>query len=175
MRWRRMEPEARRRRRVEAASRKGLKLAEEGRLDEAVAAFEAAARLAPEVAGIHLNLGSAYYRLAQTRSDSVAAGWLAEAAKRFEQGLALSPDLAAAKLNLAAAYSALGRHDEAVALLESARGTAADQADLLYNLAVAYSRLDRHKVALAAAEEALRRQPDHDLARQLVARLKSGG
>lgn len=157
------------------ASRRGLKLVREGRLEEAVAAFERAARLAPEVAGIQVNLGSVYYRLAQGRTDEAGAGWLAEAVRRFEQALALSPDLPIAKLNLAAAYGALGRHAEALERLESLRGTEVDVPDLHYNLAAAYVRLKRTDEALAAAEEALRRQPDHELARRLVERLKSGG
>ncbi len=129
------------------------------RLDEAVESARAALRLAPQFAEAHATLGTALLRLrrmpeardsltAATRLQPNAPGPWADLSLVFIEGrdlqsalqtaqhaLRLSPDHVEALLNGAAALHELGRHEEALPLIE--RAVALDPAHdfLLGNLA----------------------------------------
>ena len=82
----------------------GLVAADRGALDEARAAFERAAALAPDKASLRITLGN----LALRQGDDAAAE------RAFRRALTLAPGSVAAHTNLGAACKQQGRLDEAV-------------------------------------------------------------
>jgi tetratricopeptide (TPR) repeat protein len=74
--------------------------------------FESARRAAPASAKVRTQLGDSYFALGDYPA-AVAA---------YRAALAIYSDYAGAAINLASAYDALGRYDEALALLQSFEG-----------------------------------------------------
>ena len=115
---------------------------QQGDLDNAAAAFEAALRLQPSHLGSLTNLGVVYYQqgrleeeatqfetgLTVDRSDAqlhyllgaarLQQGRLEEAEKSFLQAQSLRPDLPEAAYGLGALYKLQGKTDEAIAAFE---------------------------------------------------------
>src|SRR5256885_201650 len=87
-----------------ARSKLGVALAQQGRLDEAIAEFSKALQLHPTYASAYSNLGNAYR----------AKGMLPEALAAYERALAIDPDYAIAHQNLGILYKQMGRVGEAV-------------------------------------------------------------
>jgi len=87
-----------------ARSKLGVALAQQGRLDEAIAEFSKALQLQPTYAPAYSNLGNAYR----------AKGMLPEAVAAYERALAIDPDYAIAHQNLGILYKQMGRVGEAV-------------------------------------------------------------
>jgi tetratricopeptide (TPR) repeat protein len=85
-------------------------LAFAGDFDSALAAYEQAARLAPNDAEIEHNWGTVLLR----------RGELEAAAEHFERAVALNPDSADSLYNLGVALEGLGRADQAIAHFRSA-------------------------------------------------------
>ncbi len=69
------------------------------------------------------------------------------------------------------AQQALGRTDDAVESLYAASQRGVPSASILYHLAVAEASLGRQQAALANSRQALQVDPQHQLSRQLLARL----
>ena len=84
---------------------------DQGRLEEAIACYRNAARLAPDYAAAHVNLGSA---LAQQGRDGEAVGC-------FRKALVLEPELAEAWFNLGVSAFRLGDLASATPALEKTR------------------------------------------------------
>ncbi|HEY0946224.1 MAG TPA: tetratricopeptide repeat protein [Opitutaceae bacterium] len=129
----------------------GLVLAESGRIDEAIAHFEAALRLFPRNPDALNNLALVLVR----------AGRLPEAVVRFEAALALAPDSADAHLNLADALVRLGRSFDAIAHYERGEQLRPPDAEVLTNHGAALLQLERPAAALRPLEAALALAPDH--------------
>lgn len=87
-----------------ARSKLGVALAQQGRVDEAIAQFSHAVALHPTYAPAHSNLGNAYRE----------KGMLAEALAAYERAVALDPDYWVAHQNLGVLYKQMGRVGEAV-------------------------------------------------------------
>lgn len=110
----------------------GLALAEGGRawsagqIEAAAAAFAQAARLAPDNAQAHSNLGVALRRLGRVEA----------AVASYRRALALTPDDPALHSNLGNALRALGRLAEAEAHLARAAAARPDDRSFAYNLAL---------------------------------------
>ncbi|MBI5642763.1 MAG: tetratricopeptide repeat protein [Deltaproteobacteria bacterium] len=103
-----------------------------GRMDEAIAEFEAAKNLKPDVKTF-FNLGSAYYK----------KGRLEESIAELKTAIGLKPDFADAHYNLAAAYRAAGMMDGALAELEAAVRYKPDKWNAHYNLGLMYQSRGR--------------------------------
>ncbi len=127
----------------------GLALEKAGRLDEAVVAAQAAARLAPGSAEMHYNLG---YALVKT-------GRPADAIASFETALRLRPDYAEAHCNLSVALIELRRGREAFEHLTTALQLRPNYADAHYNLGNLFARTRRLDEAIAHFESAVRLEP----------------
>ena len=87
-----------------ARSKLGVALAQQGRLDEAIAEFSKALSLRPTYAPAYSNLGNAYRE----------KGMLPEALVAYERALAVDPDYAIAHQNLGILYKQMGRVGDAV-------------------------------------------------------------
>jgi tetratricopeptide (TPR) repeat protein len=133
----------------------GTEYYEQGKLDEAVAEFQAAIELEPDNADAYRNLGTAY--LEQGKDE--------EAAAAYEQAIELDPDFGEAYGDLAGVYVDLGRLSEAIAIGEKAIELAPDYAMAYNNLGFAYYQQGMLDEAIAEYKEAIRINPDFVKAR----------
>jgi tetratricopeptide (TPR) repeat protein len=124
-----------------------------GRLNDAIAQYEAALRLQPDYAEAHNNLGLAWAQMPGRLNDAIA---------QYEAALRLKPDSAEAHNNLGNAWSKMpGRLNDAVAQFEAALRLRPDYAAAHNNLGLAWSKMPgRLNDAIAEYEAALRLQPD---------------
>jgi protein O-mannosyl-transferase len=96
---------------AEAHYNKGIDLAREGRLNEAISEYETALRLRPDYADAHNNLGVALTQI---------PGRASEARDHFQAAVKFDPGSANAHLNLGVALSQIPGHlPEAIAQLEA--------------------------------------------------------
>lgn|SRR5215472_362324 len=119
---------------------------------DAAAALEKLAKLAPSVAEVHSNLGLAYY----------FEGRPSEALASFERAIKLKSGIAQARVMSGICQSELGRSAESVAILAPAfRKTSGTEIDHLIGLHLqkAYTELKQYEKAAAVSEELLRRYP----------------
>jgi hypothetical protein len=93
---------------AEAQTSLGNVLCDQGKHDEAAAAYRAAIRLKPDYADAHNNLGAAL----------AGQGNLEEAAAEYREAIRLKPDYAKAHVNLGLALQAEGQLDDALASLK---------------------------------------------------------
>ena len=121
-----------------------------GKLDEAVAQFERALSLKPNLAEAHSNLGAALRE----------QGKVSEAIAQFERALSLKPDLAEAYSNLGTALQSVGKLDEAVAQFERALQLKPELAEAHSNLGAVFKEQGRLTEAIAQFERALEIKPD---------------
>jgi tetratricopeptide (TPR) repeat protein len=128
----------------------GMEYYEQGKLDEAIAEFQAAIELKPDNPDAHRNLGSAYGE----------QGKWEEAAAAYEQTIKLAPDFGEAYGDLAGVYVNLGRLSEAIATGEKAIELAPGYATAHNNLGTVYRKQGRLDEAIAEYEEAIRLDPD---------------
>jgi tetratricopeptide (TPR) repeat protein len=125
-----------------------------GRLPEAIAEFEAAARLKPDDADAHYNLGFALLSVPERSSEGVS---------HLEAAIRLKPRMALAHYALGVAFSDdPSRVPEAVRHLESAVQLNPGVAEAHYALGNALLQLpDRTSDAIAQYQAALRIRPDY--------------
>ncbi len=107
-------------------------------IDEAIRAYREAARLDPEHADAHVNLG----RLLHERGAVTAA------ARHYRQAAALRPSDATAAYDLGVALQDLGRYEEAAEVYGAAIELAPGHADTYFNLSAVYERLGREALAI---------------------------
>jgi tetratricopeptide (TPR) repeat protein len=124
-------------------------LVQDGRLDEAVAHYEAAIRLAPAYPEIHFNLADALVKLKR----------MPEAVAQYEEALRLSPDYAAAQTNLGTALVALGRPEEAIPHFEQALRIKPDSAQSHFGLGFALEASGHLPEAIVQYRDTLRTEP----------------
>ena len=125
-----------------------------GRLNEAIAQYEDALRLAPDYAQAHVNLGDALV---------ATPGRLDEGIAQYDEALRLNPGLFEVQYNLACALDSMpGRLNEAVAHYGEAVRLKPDYAEAHYNLGCDLAKMPgRLNEAIAHYQEALRLRPDY--------------
>ncbi|MGO9244092.1 MAG: tetratricopeptide repeat protein [Verrucomicrobiia bacterium] len=128
----------------------GNVLLQAGRLQEAIAHYEQALRINPDLADTHNNLGTA---LGQT-------GKIEEAIAHYEQALQIDPDLADAHVNLGVALAKVGKPDDAIRHYQEALRLRPDWAEAHINLGNALLTQGKGRDAMAHYEAALRLKPD---------------
>jgi hypothetical protein len=128
----------------------GRLFARHDHLDDAVALFGEAIRLAPSIAELHFDLGGVYAR--QRNADA--------AADAYQAALRINPDLPQAHHELALVLAGQGKGEEAVSHFAETVRLRPDSADAHRNLAVALAKLGRVDDALKELREVLRIRPD---------------
>jgi tetratricopeptide (TPR) repeat protein len=133
-----------------------------GQYEDALAAFSSALALAPRSASCWYNRGQTYAELG--RPD--------RALRDYDCALRLEPDLVAALLGRSAIHCRLQRYAEALADLECARGKGADRATVAYQRALIHLARQDRAAAAASLRDALRIEPGHAQAQELLRRLE---
>jgi tetratricopeptide (TPR) repeat protein len=124
----------------------GIDALDAGRLDEALADFQAAARAKPDEARAQYNLGVAYRRKAM----------YPEAEREFARTLALSPHDPHAQLNLGLVLAVQRRYEEAFPHYEAALALMPDDPDTRTSYSNALSNAGAQLGAQGRREEAIR-------------------
>jgi protein O-mannosyl-transferase len=106
----------------------GVSLMRQGKIQEAIAHYTEALRIAPDFAKSHYNLGVALERQGRTQ----------EATVRYVDALRIKPDLVEAHNNLGALLASQGKIQEAVAHFAEAVRLQSDYAEAHINLGLAY-------------------------------------
>jgi predicted TPR repeat methyltransferase len=123
----------------------------DGRLDEAVDAYEEVLRSDPENFKAHNNLGTVY----EEKQDYAAA------VDSYRRALEINPDAAPVHYNLAHALQRQGQLEAAVRAYEEALVIRPDDPDTLYNLGHAYHDLGDFDAAETAYRKAIAGDSDH--------------
>jgi len=146
----------------------GLLSVRKGEVGQAVALYERALRMAPQLSVLHYLLAEAM--LQQPESDAGVVE------THLKQAAQLDPTFVAPRLSLAKLFMRGERWADAVAELEKVTALEPDSADAFYQLGRAYARLKRTDEAQAAVEtfkrlnEGKKRQEESEL-REVVRRL----
>jgi Tfp pilus assembly protein PilF len=128
----------------------------EGRMDEALAQFQQAARLEPDAAEAHDHLGITFF----------GKGQLDEAIRQFGEALRLKPDYADAHYNLGVLFYQQGRTAEAMRQFQETIRLQPDHAEAHHNLGVIMGLKGQTAEAIRQFQEALRLKPDYADARR---------
>jgi tetratricopeptide (TPR) repeat protein len=128
---------------------RGLTLAEQGNLDEAIDCWREAVRVRPDLPAVHNNLGVALTQ----------QGDLDEARKSLEEALRLQPDYAEAAYNLGVLFMKQGRHLEATARFEEALRLQPDHAQAYNGLGLVLYQSGRPGEAAVMLAQAVRLVP----------------
>ena len=175
-------------------------LRQAGRHDDAAAAYRDAMRIDPDFAPAHVGMGAALFDR-QRHADALAsldraitlemddataatahylAGRtlqglerMAEAAVRFETAIEHDPEHAEALDHLALWRFGQREYEAALDLYRVQTTLEPNNAAIHANIGVTLYFLGRHEQALAAVEQALRLEPDHQMAGNLAADLRS--
>src|SRR5262249_39846872 len=122
----------------------------QGRVDEAIAHYEAALALKPDFEPALISLGNALLRLGRVR----------EAIPRFATAVAAHPSSELAQLGMGNAWLAAGDLDSALAAFRRAIEISPERAEAHNSAGVALARRGDVAAALPYFEEALRLRPD---------------
>jgi len=122
----------------------------QGKLEEAIAAYNKALLIKPDFVEAHNNIGLAFQAL----------GKLEEAFSAYNKALLIKPDFVEAHNNIGLAFQALGKLDEAVAAYNKALLIKPDFVEAHNNIANALRDLGKLEEAVAAYNKALLIKPD---------------
>lgn len=115
-------------RQAEAHNNKGVELAEQGRVAEAIAAFNRAIKIYPKYENAHNNLGLALG----------SQNYFSEAAVQFQQALAINPQNIETHNNLGIALGSQGKLSDAIAAFQQAIEIEPNNPTSHQNLGVAF-------------------------------------
>lgn len=146
---------------VEALTGLGTCLLRLGRADEAIMYFERVAAVAPDSAIAFNNVGVAYGASHQTE----------KAVEAYKNALTLDPENTQAWKNLAILYLRDERVGEGVQILAAVVKTNPEDVEALCLLANCYEEGKQLESARFLFEEALKHQPENDMAREGIRRL----
>jgi tetratricopeptide (TPR) repeat protein len=135
---------------LDAAHLRGIALRRLGRLDEAIAAYQAVLERRPGHAAVHFSLAIAFDRLGESERALAA----------YERALALQPGFVPALSNLARLRARRGEATLAIEAAQRALTLAPDYADARVNLAMAYLAADDPHAAEREAKRAAEERPE---------------
>ncbi len=178
------------------AYNRGATAFQEGKMAEALAGFEEAAKLLPQFPDIHANIGAVHMRLNRWPDAEVAYGRAIEidpedagshynlgachlrqskydlAIVSLKKSTELEPASEPTLTNLGVAYLAKDLAEPARETLEKAVQTDPESLPAHYNLGIAFEKLNRKKDAERQFKDALSLDPAHDGAKKGLERLK---
>jgi serine/threonine protein kinase/Flp pilus assembly protein TadD len=134
----------------------------QGRYEDAVVAFSVCVALGPQSAWCYYNRGLAFAEL----------GRLDRALRDYDHALQLDPTLAAAYLSRGTVHYRRKRYPDALADLERALEQGADGAAVNYNRALVHLSWQDRPTARTCLCQALRYNPEHRQAMELLIRLE---
>jgi len=129
----------------------GNALKDQGKLDEAIAAYNKALSIKPDYA-------EAYYNMGNALQDQ---GKLDEAIAAYNKALSIKPDYADAYNNMGNALKDQGKLDEAIAAYNKALSIKPDYAEAYNNMGNALKEQGKLDEAIAAYNKALSIKPDY--------------
>jgi tetratricopeptide (TPR) repeat protein len=150
---------------------KGKQLYRDDQDTDAVAAFEQAVKLDPDLAEAHFRLGLGYEALEKPEEAESQYKKAVEAYKKYFES---NPEDAEAHYNLGQAYSNLGQYSEAVREYRVATKLKNDDPDIYYDLGMAHTKLAQYDAAAAAFSKALEIDPDYYRAQDALNEAKEG-
>lgn len=148
-----------------AAASRGRRPTDLGRLDEAIAALERAAALAPEDPATRRALADTHYNVGVRHADQ--RRWTA-AIVSYETALAFRRDLPEAFNGIGTALTRLRRDHQAVPMFDEAQRQRPSYAEARYNLARTLAVLGRYGDAIEECRAALSARPNLWQAVQLL-------
>lgn len=131
-------------RQAEAHNNKGVELAEQGRFEEAIAAFNRAIEIYPKYENAHNNLGLALGSQKQ----------FSEAAVEFQHALAINPQNIETYNNLGIALGSQGKFSQAIAAFRQAIEIQPDDPNSHQNLGVAFWSQGKKPEAVTSLQKA---------------------
>ena len=129
----------------------GNTLQEQGKLEEAIAAYNKALDIKPDYAEVYNNMGNVL-------QDQ---GKLEEAIKAYNKALALKPDYAAAFSNVGNTFQRQGKLEEAIAAYNKALDIKPDYAEVYNNMGNVLQDQGKLEEAIKAYNKALALKPDY--------------
>lgn len=150
---------------------KGKELYRDDQDTEAVAAFEQAVKLDPDLAEAYFRLALGYEAL--DKSDEAESQYK-KAVEAYKKHLDASPDDAEAHYNLGQTYANLGQYSEAIREYRQATRLKTDDPDIYYDLGVAHTKLAQYDAAAAAFSKSLEIDPEYYRAQDALAEAREG-
>ncbi len=134
----------------------GIALLQEGKVDDAIVAFQKSLELDPSLATVHFNLGTAYQR-----KDNAA-----QARFHYQEAIKVRPDFGEAQLALGNTYLAERNFGApAVDALTKATELLPQSYDAFYNLGTCYANAGKYAEAESAFRKAVEINPQEPVAR----------
>jgi tetratricopeptide (TPR) repeat protein len=131
------------------ANNRGVRLATEGSLDAALACYDEAIRLNPQLAAAHNNRANTYLRL----------GRIGDAIASYREASRLAPEVSLYHYNFGSALLDAEDFETAREQLQIAVSSGPKHAATYLNLGLAFSGLGRYEEAIEAYDEAVRLDP----------------
>jgi Flp pilus assembly protein TadD len=157
---------------------KGKELYRNDQDQEAVASFEEALKLDPELAEAHFRLGLGYEAL---RKREEAEAEYKKAVEAYKKYLADNENDPEAHYDLGQTYAGLGQYSEAIREYRLATKLKEDDPDIFYDLGVAYTKLAQYDAAASAFSKSLEIDPEYyraqdglDEAKEGIKRIRTG-
>jgi tetratricopeptide (TPR) repeat protein len=157
---------------------KGKELYRTDQDEEAVASFQEALKLDPDLAEAHFRLGLGYQALGK-REESESE--YKKAVETYRKYLADHEDDSEAHYDLGQTYAGLGQYSEAIREYRLATKLKDDDADIYYDLGMAHTKLAQYDAAAAAFEKSLEIDPENyraqdglDEAKEGIQRIRTG-
>ena len=150
---------------------KGKQLYRDDQDTDAVAAFEQAVKLDPNLAEAHFRLGLGYEALDKREEAESEYKKAVEAYKKYFDS---NPDDAEAHYNLGQTYANLGQYSEAIREYRQATKLKPDDPDIYFDLGTAHTKLAQYEPAAAAFSKSLEIDPEYYRAEDALAEAKEG-
>lgn len=157
---------------------KGKQLYRDDQDTEAVAAFQQAVKLDPDLAEAHFRLALGYEALDKREEAETE---YKKAVETYKKHLDSNPDDSEAHYNLGQTYANLGQYSEAVREYRQATKLKTDDPDMYYDLGIAHTKLAQYDAAATAFSKSLEIDPEYfraqealDEAREGIKRIRAG-
>ena len=136
----------------------GIALAADGKIDQAMAHYDAALKIEPNYDNAHYNLGNIYMRQGNNE----------EAIKHFQEAVRLTPKYFPAHNNLGVLFEKQTKYQEAIAHYRQAFLLKPNNPGINFNLGVALSRSGKLKEAIEYLRMSVYLNPNDEQARRVL-------